>query len=141
MWGYPIGMRGAFHENIFKNKHEIIMYMEEAVERASIEPWEDYWFAANQVCGLGISLLSKLLYFCGADIEGVPAQILDKRIIGAIRSNRFKEFEEFGYISYNRASLRFAEYSEAIYVIAENLGVAPSQVEMFLSEYGEHVKG
>lgn len=140
LWGYPIGMRGGYHENIFKNKQAVIGYMEEAIERDMIYPWEDYWFAANQVCGLGVSLLSKLLYFCSANIDGVPALIIDKKIIGTIKSNRFKEFENFGYISYNRASLRYAEYIDAVCDIAEKLEVEPAQVEMFLSEYGQHVK-
>lgn len=140
LWGYPVGMLGSFHENIFKNKHMLIKYLEEAVASSTLSFWEDYWFAVTQVSGLGISLLSKLLYFCGVHVETLPALILDKRVIGAISSNRFKEFEEFGYISYPKAMYRYVEYLEAICDIAKNLDVAPPQVEIFLRVFGQHVK-
>lgn len=129
LWGFPNGYRNsdAGHRNVVKGVLEIA---EEKNDRNLTDPMFRAMMAHK---GIGLSTLSKMLYFFEYKIDGKPALILDSNVMKNMPT--FSEFESI----VNR-SLRtfegYASYVKRMSEIADKMnGVTPDQLEYFLFNY------
>jgi hypothetical protein len=136
MWGYPTKGRGRNIENMLETKtFEQLVKVLELYKSADISI-EQLKRDIKEISGLGLSTITKFTHFLDTTINGNKAVILDIQIIEAIKSNRFKDFEEFIGISYENAQNYYPRYLEKINSISNSLNATPDQVEMFLFTFG-----
>lgn len=138
LWGYASDMRG---NNLIRiiNQLDII---NELLNDASngIEDWSTHFSRVKTIKGLGLSTYTKLLYFIGATVNGLPALILDVRVIQAINTGMYPEFTSIQGFSYNNAPSKYPEYLSIVQAFSQNHHCSGEQVEMFLFSFGQNLK-
>jgi len=143
MWGYPTKGRGKNIENILQelNFSKLIDLLSDLKEKGEITIGDIK--EVLKIGGLGLSTLTKFLYFLRLTVESYRALILDQRVISTINSHKFcdKGIEKFKKLRYENAVDNYVEYLAYAHEIADQLHVKPDQVEMFLYEYGQNLKG
>jgi hypothetical protein len=150
MWGYPTKGRGKNIENILKSPNylKFIERLTDLKRKGDITIYDIKEFLRDikdvlEIKGLGLSTLTKFLYFMRLNVESYRALILDQRVISSISSDKFCDqgIENFKKLSYNNAINYYTEYLSFSHKIADQLHVKSDQVEMFLFEYGQNLKG
>ncbi|MBZ9652660.1 8-oxoguanine DNA glycosylase OGG fold protein [Psychroflexus montanilacus] len=147
MWGYPTKGRGNNLNNLLKDeKFELLTstlykYHESTITIKQLS--EDI----KSIPGLGLSTMSKFVYFLDARLDGHKTLILDNRIIQVINSDSYKELNGLKGIRSGNAILKYPLYCETMDKLAQSIDVESDQIEMFLfmfgsnlsRVYGEHV--
>lgn len=139
MWGYPTKGRGKNvdklleKDNLEKLNNILIKYKNRDVTNSELIS------DSKQIAGLGLSTLTKFLYFLSIRIEGNPALILDQQIINVINSERFEELKPLKGIRYENALKRYSEYLHVMHNIAKDLQVSPGSLEYFLFTFGNQL--
>jgi hypothetical protein len=142
MWGYPTKGRGNNIDNLLedKNFHELLVLLKKL--KSNDLSTIDFYYASKHK-SLGISTLSKFLYFLSSSVCGNRAVILDGQIMDVINSGRFEELniirQKSGVQIYN-AFKRYPDYLKAISEIADAVNADPGQVELFLFMFGKNLK-
>lgn len=141
LWGYPKGMRGNNFENIYKNINPLSEILN-LPDRAFLKS-DDLYKLQNEIHkieGLGLSTYSKLLYFRDFKFDGVPALILDERLIRVFKNKVFEEFESLAKISQYNSVKIYNDYLQMMAALSEQLNVSGEQLEQFLFIFGNHLK-
>lgn len=139
LWGYPAGMRGHHFQSIFQN----IDHLEKILisnRETNIENWGEHYRLIDQVKGLGLSTYTKFLYFIRATINGLPALILDQRLIDVFRKGIFMECSDLKTIHYGSAPDLYPKYLKMMDCIANKYHIDSGKLEMFLFEFGGNLK-
>ncbi len=145
MWGYPTKGRGKNIKNLLKESNLTLLKnafkkfeTEESITISDIGE-----LLKLKIEGLGLSTLTKFLYFLRLRIGTYRALILDLRVISALNSGKYRDpgIEQFKPLKYENALLHFSDYLIFINELAKDLQAKPDQVEMFLFEYGRNLKG
>lgn len=142
MWGYPRGMRGQANDaEIFKNIN-LISEIINKPKRNSLkeEDWESIRKSLSGIKGLGISTISKLLYFRTFKFGDFNALILDDRLLRVFQHGEFKEFEKLKNLKRTNAMSGYLFYLDVMHETAKELGVSPENIEMFLFTFGNNLK-
>lgn len=142
MWGYPRGMRGQANDaEIFKNIN-LISEIINKPKRNSLkeEDWESIRKSLSGIKGLGISTISKLLYFRTFKFGDFNALILDDRLLRVFQHGEFKEFEKLKNLKRTNAMSDYLYYLEIMHETAKEIGVSPENIEMFLFTFGNNLK-
>lgn len=141
-WGYPRGMRGHRNESkIFQEIPRLSELLNNSLRgKQTEESLSGLLTELNKVSGLGISTISKLLYFRTHRFGFYSALILDERIMRVFQNQLFKEFEELKQISRVNAYSKYIDYLKVMHLIAMQLDVAPDNLEMFLFTFGNNLK-
>ncbi len=126
LWGFPNGCRNSDegHRNVVKSVLEIAV---EDNDRNLTEPMFNAMMAPK---GIGLSILSKMLYFFEYKVDGNRALILDSKVMKSLRT-----FSEFENVTCKRAGRfeRYTSYVNRMTEIANKMsGVTPDQLEYFL---------
>ncbi|EJG1669797.1 hypothetical protein BWH95_RS23515 [Vibrio parahaemolyticus] len=138
MWGYSSGMRG---NNFLKVLGQLDVITSLLVYAAKgIDDWESHYDQVKAIDGLGLSTYSKFLYFIGGEVEGNKALILDVRVIQAIKTELYREFQCMRKITYTNAPVLYPEYLKVASDFAKSTGCLAEQVEMFLFVFGQNLK-
>jgi len=146
MWGYPTKGRGNNIENLLTNEnfHKLQTLLEKYSNLKNISYSElvsdlKYY----KIKGLGISTLSKFLYFLEIKIDGYKCVILDDKLIDIINNSNFEEIKpiigitrEFS-LKQSKNKLNYINFLETINNISLKLNVDPENVEMFLFFFGK----
>jgi len=137
-WGYPRNMRGINFNNILGS----IPKLENALRVDKNLTQETFL----QICketektGVGLSTLSKFLYFFEFNVKGDKCLILDKRIIEVLSSGLYDELSSLKKISeYNKEEC-YTEYLIEINKISKAQNYKPDQLEFFLFHFGKNLK-
>ncbi|OFX50532.1 MAG: hypothetical protein A2066_09320 [Bacteroidetes bacterium GWB2_41_8] len=143
MWGYPTKGRGKNIENILnpKNFNRLIEQLQIHIERKNINLEEIEELL--RIPGLGLSTLSKILYFKKLKIESKLAMILDQRVINSINTEtRFEDpnIEQFCDLKYENGLNYYLQYLAFLKELATQMNAQPDQVEMFLFVFGTTLK-
>lgn len=143
MWGYPTKGRGNNIENILEPEkfNSFIEQLQILIEKKNINLKEIRELLKLE--GLGLSTLSKILYFKRIEIEYNPAMILDRRVINAINAEtRFVDsgIEQFKELKYENGANYYEQYLAFLKELATEMKVQPDQIEMFLYEFGANLK-
>ena len=142
MWGYPRGMRGQANDaEIFKNIN-LISEIINKPKRNSLkeEDWESIHKSLSSIKGLGVSTISKLLYFRTFKFGDFNALILDDRLLRVFQNGEFKEFEKLKNLKRTNAMSKYLYYLEIMHETAKEIGVSPENIEMFLFTFGNNLK-
>ena len=131
LWGFPNGCRNSDegHRNVVKSVLEI------AVEDNDRNLTKTMFNAMMAPKGIGLSILSKMLYFFEYKVDGNCALILDSKVMKSLRA-----FPEFKNVTCKRAGRfeRYTSYVNRMTEIANKMnGVTPDQLEYFLFRYDQ----
>lgn len=142
MWGYPTKGRGKNIENLLqpKNFDLLVMKLKMIEETNNLTTNDILYFLA--IKGLGMSTLTKLLYFKRVTIDSNLALILDQRVINALNSGRYSDFgiEKFLDMKNNNSVIKYMDYLHFTHNLADQMNVAPDRLELFLFEFGSNLK-
>ena len=141
LWGYPKGMRGKNFENIYRNLNALSQILNVS-DRAFLKT-DDLYELQNKlhkIEGLGLSTYSKLLYFRDFKFDGVPALILDERLIRVFKNKVFEEFESLAKITHYNSIKMYKDYLQMMATLSEELDASGEQIEQFLFIFGNHLK-
>jgi hypothetical protein len=142
MWGYPSKGRGNNIENLLLpvNFNKLIeqLKMIEGKNELNFSDIKKF----PKITGLGMSTLTKFLYFKRVTIESNPALILDQRVIKALNCSRYSDFgiEKFKYIKNNNSVFNYLDYLYFMRSLADQIKVSPDQIELFLFMFGSNLK-
>jgi hypothetical protein len=147
MWGYPTKGRGNNLNNLLKDENFELLTSTLYKYHESRITIEQLLEDIKSIPGLGLSTMSKFIYFLNSKIDGYKALILDNRIIEVINGNSYKELNHLRDIRYNNAITYYSLYNETMDKLAKSMDVESDQIEMFLfmfgsnlsRVYGEHV--
>ncbi len=137
-WGYPRNMRG----NNFVGILARIAQLQKLVFKNGELTTDQFLFISDKLKGssIGLSTLSKILYFFEVKIEGSKSLILDRRIIEILNSGLYMELASIKQINeYNKIKL-YAEYLTLMNDAANTLKLIPDQLEYFLFHFGQNLK-
>lgn len=90
--------------------------------------------------GIGLSTLSKILYFFNITLEGYRCLILDSRIINVLQSGKFIEMVSLQQISDFNKGKYYPNYLKQMAEIARANGYSVDQLELFLFMFGNSLK-
>lgn len=137
-WGYPRNMRGNTFKSILDALSDIERMLRGARELNAIG------FA--QICrqlkgkGIGLSTLTKFLYFFGFTLDGYRCLILDSRIVDVLNEGTFVDLKMLGSISEYNKEKRYPEYLRLMHQVAEKNGYLVDHLELFLFQFGRNLK-
>lgn len=137
-WGYPRNMRGNSFSNILKS---LPMIRDALSVRRDLNEAEFQVLCRNlNGTGLGLSTLSKLLYFFNFSFNGYPCLILDRRIIKVFENELFDELKQLSKINdFNKVN-EYASYLEIMQNTALLNDYKADQLEFFLFHFGNNLK-
>jgi len=139
LWGYPAGMRGHHFQALFQSIDDIEKILISSREK-DINNWGEHYRLIDRVDGLGLSTYTKFLYFMRSTINGLPALILDQRLIDVFRKGIFSECSDLKTIRYDNAPYLYPKYLEMMDCIAKKYQVDSGRLEMFFFEFGANLK-
>tara|TARA_B100000674_G_C37932282_1_gene958556 strand:- start:865 stop:1494 length:630 start_codon:yes stop_codon:yes gene_type:complete len=152
MWGYPTGGRGNNIKNLLEEKSykALVDFIDDNEIRNSNNQVENIKnkikeLKKNGGKGLGISTISKLLYFLKVKIAGKLSVILDQRIIDVLNKAEFKDFEELKDIKMTSSISKYIDnyyqFLEKIASVNKDLAIKDvGKIEMFLFIFGGNLK-
>lgn len=138
LWGYPRNMRGRSFTTILMALAQIenIIKSEKKLTVAAFAS------LCQQLkgTGVGLSTLTKFLYFFGFSVEGFPCLILDQRIVQVLQKGLYQELSGLQKISLFNKQAEYLHYLQQIHQIAEKEGYQADQLELFLFHFGRNLK-
>ena len=139
LWGYPTRGRGNNMEKLLEkeNLEELKITLEKYKNNnvSTEELVED----VSKIKGLGISTVSKFLYFLNAKIDGFKALILDDQILNVINRKRISELNQLSSLKREQALKKYSRYLEKMSELSKELECEPDQIEIFLFSFGKNV--
>lgn len=137
-WGYPRNMRG----NTFSNILESLQRIEIALPKNKELSTEQFLqiIKATGRSGLGLSTLTKILYFFRFRIEGCACLIMDSRIIDVLNHGHFIDLSISIKITEFKKLKAYVPYLHKIHEISTGNTYSPDQLEMFLFLFGGNLK-
>ncbi len=138
MWGYPTKGRGKNIELLLESASfdRLVNVLEKyKAQNVSIEELEE---DINNVRFLGLSTMSKFIYFLNSKVENKQAVILDQRIMDTINLGKYEEFHVLkGIGNHNAVSRYYLDYLNIIDDLKSKMGVEADKIEMFLFVFGK----
>jgi hypothetical protein len=137
-WGYPRNMRGNSFSNVLKSLQTIqdAFPTQQSISEANFKELVE----KIKKTGVGLSTLTKLLYFFNVAIDGKRCLILDSRIIEVLNDGLFDELRLDVRLSEFNKTSKYIAYLEMMQNIAELNGYKPDQLEFFLFHFGKNLK-
>jgi hypothetical protein len=138
LWGYPRSMRG----NSFKGVLEKTHLLKQRIQISQNLTLEDFETICNTLkgTGIGLSTLTKILYFFGITLESYRCLILDSRIIEVLQSGKFQELNLLQQISEHPKGQDYLDYLKLMAEITGANGYSVDQLELFLFMFGNSLK-
>lgn len=135
MWGYPGGGQYDQVKNILLNMDVLTNWLEKIKDNNfdSVKNALPHDALGNElkINGLGLSTISKLLYFFGVKIGKIPCQIYDGKVIDSLNKNhQIKELSERN--NWRRTYPDYKKYIDLLSKLSENREYSPDQIELFL---------
>ena len=135
---YPRNMRG----NSFLSILSSIDFVSQRFNVSKEMSTQDFQSLYNGLAGsgIGLSTLSKFLYFFGFTLEGNRCLILDSRIIDVINDGLYEELLALRKITEFNKKVKYMEYINVIAGLAHAEGYKEDQLEFFLFLLGKNLK-
>ncbi|MCY0968466.1 8-oxoguanine DNA glycosylase OGG fold protein [Chryseobacterium wangxinyae] len=148
MWGYPTKGRGKNIDNLLTDesfeKLSKLLLKYKAIGNIQFDVLVND-FKNNKIKGLGISTLSKFLYFLEIKVEDNPCVILDDRLINIINNSNFEDIYSLKGIKREytlksrKSQISYLDFLQSLNEIAEKLNVKSEKIEMFLFFFGKNL--
>lgn len=130
MWGYPGGGRYGQVQNILQNM-DVLTNCLEAINGNYFDSVQAALGNVLEINGLGLSSISKLLYFFDVKIENTPCQIYDGKVIKSLNKNH--QIDELSSRNdWGRTYPDYEEYIDLLFSLSKNCECSPDQIELFL---------
>ncbi|MFZ6024574.1 MAG: hypothetical protein ACOYVG_08995 [Bacteroidota bacterium] len=141
LWGYPRGYTRANNAAksfpLFLKQAEPLTNWLQEHKDVRIEELE----AMLKSCkGVGLSTLSKLLYFFNAKLDGNPCLIMDARIVDVLSRGLFSELNELSTVREHNKVKHYSNYLKVCSELSKNNKYKPDQLELFLFMFGNNLK-
>jgi hypothetical protein len=138
LWWYPRNMRGNSFDLILESLPIIKTTLEGRREMSH----EDFYAIVKKLSktGIGLSTLSKFLYFFGFSIDGHQCLIFDSRIIDVLNDQHFEELKALESISPYNKEKKYLEFLILMEQLSAKNGYAVDQLELFLFMFGKNLK-
>lgn len=141
LWGYPKGYTRAFNMASlfpkFLNHVEFLSARLSTTNNISIDEFKQLLYKCD---GIGLSTLTKLLYFFNIKINGCKCLIMDARIIRVLKSAQFIELSTFSGITEQNGKNYYSDYLKTCLQLSKKYGYKPDQLELFLFIFGNNLK-
>ena len=139
LWGYPTRGRGNNIEKLLEKENlEELKIILEKYKNNNVST-EELVEDVSKIKGLGISTVSKFLYFLNAKIDGFKALILDDQILNVINRKRILELNQLSSLKREQALKKYSKYLEKMSELSKELECEPDQIEIFLFSFGKNV--
>ena len=139
LWGYPTRGRGNNIEKLLEKENlEELKIILEKYKNNNVST-EELVEDVSKRKGLGISTVSKFLYFLNAKIDGFKALILDNQILNVINRKRILELDQLSTLTREKAVKEYSRYLEKMSELSKELECEPDQIEIFLFSFGKNV--
>lgn len=130
MWGYPRGGRRDYVKNILKNMDVLTNWLEK-IKDNNFDSVKNALGGKPNIYGLGLSTISKLLYFFDVKIGNIPCQIYDGKVIDSLNKNhQIKELSEWS--NWGRTNKYYKKYIDLLSELSNDYQCSPDQIELFL---------
>lgn len=141
LWGYPKGFtRPNNMAQSFKLFLNQVEYLEGQLSvRRSIDANEMNCIL-KKCKGVGLSTLSKLLYFFGITVDGYRSLIMDAKIISILKAAKFTELGTLSGIREHNKVHYYSNYLQKCTELSTKNGYEPDQLELFLFIFGNNLK-
>lgn len=139
MWGYPTKGRGTNIDKILQHKSFrsiksfLISMKSTGLSLADLEK------QIKEIDGLGISTITKLLYFFRISFKHYYCLILDDQIIKLIRTNKYEELLPLQGVSRYNVVNNYYKYLELLNILSRKIDCEPVQIELFLYQFGRNL--
>jgi hypothetical protein len=131
MWGYPGGGRYGQVQNILQNIDVLTNWLEENNGNNFDSVQDDALDNLSEINGLGLSTISKLLYFFDVKIGNNPCQIYDGKVINSLNKNhQIQELSERN--NWGRTYDDYEDYIDLLFRLSNDYQCSPDQIELFL---------
>jgi hypothetical protein len=141
LWGYPRGYtRGnnmARSFPLFLNHVEYLSSLLSTKKSLTIEEFRDILKKSK---GIGLSTLSKLLYFFNIKMEGYRCLIMDARILNVLAKGEFTELQPLSEVREHNKEQYYSLYLKKCAQLSKTQGYKPDQLELFLFMFGNNLK-
>ena len=129
-WGYPKGIYNI--PMILYRSSDIIRILPNYNTKLTREEFHHLYQQLDDIKGLGISTISKILYFWGISVGASQCVIVDKNVLECRHL-----FDEFGNIPREMNAENYLQIIKKINRIATDIHARPDQVEYFLFNVGK----
>lgn len=138
LWGYPRNMRGNSFMGVLEKAH----LLEQRIKVSQNLSVHEFELIIKELkgSGIGLSTLTKILYFFKIKLNGYRCLILDSRIIEVLQSGKFRELDTLKKISEFNKDKYYSNYLKLMAEIAEANGYAIDKLELFLFMFGNILK-
>ncbi len=150
LWGYPTGGRGNNIANILNERKQFIQKLNNILKDKKNSIAQDDYKKLKfkdentkklKFKGLGLSTMSKILYFFEVKIDNNPCLIFDTQILKSLQKNNIDEFKNVDWEQADEKEEKYFEYLRIVNKISgENPKIKPEAIELFLFHYNMHFK-
>ncbi len=141
LWGYP---RGYTRANNMARSFPLFLKQTEFLAKWLSDQkqitMEELTEVLNRCKGIGLSTLSKLLYFFNASVAGNKSLIMDARIISVLKQAKFKELQSLSGVREHNKEQFYPEYLRISTLLSKMNGYEADQLELFLFMFGNNLK-
>jgi hypothetical protein len=141
LWGYPRGYtRGNNMARSFPLFLKQVEYLSGQLSGQKHITTEELQQTLKICKGVGLSTLSKLLYFFNVKLDNNRCLIMDARIIDVLSKGSFTELGTLSGIREHNKVRYYTEYLTLCTRLSKNYGYKPDQLELFLFMFGNNLK-
>ena len=158
LWGYPTGGRGNNIANILNERKQFIEELNNTLkdkkkkDKKNSITQDDYKnlnpkdenTKKLRFKGLGLSTMSKILYFFEVKIDNNPCLIFDTQILLSLQKNNIDEFKNVDWEQADEKEEKYFEYLRIVNTISKEKlkksKIKPEAIELFLFHYNMHFK-
>ncbi|WP_439516271.1 hypothetical protein [Sediminibacterium sp.] len=141
LWGYPKGYTLGFNmATLFPQFLEQVNFLSEYLSIKMTITSDELKYVLAKCNGVGLSTLSKLLYFFNILMGENRCLIMDARIIRVLNKTQFTELSSLWGINEQNSKHRYTGYLEVCAQLSKKHGYKPDQLELFLFMFGNNLK-
>lgn len=141
LWGYPKGYTLGFNMPIlFPRLLNQVEFLLENLKSERFITDEDFKLLISNCDGIGLSTLSKLLYFFKIEINKKKCLIMDSRIVRILRKDNFTELNSLSKVNEHNSINYYTDYLRVCTQLSNEYGYKPDQLELFLFMFGNNLK-
>lgn len=141
LWGYPKGYTRP--NNMAQSFKMFLDQVQNLADWLSVKKnieTSELVVMLNDCKGVGLSTLSKLMYFFKIKVDGYISLILDAKIISILQNKKFTELCPLSGIREHNKVHNYSKYLQTCTELSMKNGYEPDQLELFLFMFGNNLK-